>query len=149
MEPKILFEDEALLVVGKPPGMIVNKSETTKDLFTMQDWAEERLQSILSKTQPIEQVDTQGSIDSPEVFYSRAGIAHRLDKETSGILLIGKNPHAFFNLLRQFRERAIHKAYTALVHGKVMPSKGEIKAPVGRQGWNRNDLVLLLEAGNR
>lgn len=147
MEPEIVYEDEALLVVGKPAGMIVNKSDTTKGLTTLQDWVEAKQQRGKSLEQRVEGVDTQGSLDTVEAFYNRAGIAHRLDKETSGILLIAKKPQAFFNLLKQFRERTVHKAYTALVHGKVTPLKGEIKAPVGRQEWNRKRFGVI--AGGR
>lgn len=147
MEPAIVYEDDALLVVGKPAGMVVNKSDTTKGLTTLQDWVEGKEQRAKGKGQRVEDVDTQGSLDTVEVFYNRAGIAHRLDKETSGILLIAKQPQAFFTLLRQFRERTIHKAYTALVHGKVVPMRGEIKAPVGRQEWNRKRFGVV--AGGR
>lgn len=150
MEPAIVYEDDALLVVGKPAGMVVNKSDTTRGLTTLQDWVEGYLRaSSVSKVPRVSrgEVDTQGSLDTVEVFYNRAGIAHRLDKETSGILLIAKQPQAFFTLLRQFRERTIHKAYTALVHGKVVPMRGEIKAPVGRQEWNRKRFGVV--AGGR
>jgi len=66
----------------------------------------------------------------------RAGIVHRIDKETSGILLIAKTPEAFRELQRQFKEREVKKTYLALVHGKLVPEEGEINAPVGRLPWN-------------
>jgi 23S rRNA pseudouridine1911/1915/1917 synthase len=144
MEPTIIFEDDALFVVGKPAGMVVNKSDTTRHFVTLQDWAEKYV-DVVSRANG--SVDTLGSLDTIEAFYDRAGIAHRLDKETSGILLIAKQPQPFFNLLRQFRERTVHKAYTALVHGKVQPKNGEIKAPVGRQEWNRKRFGVV--AGGR
>jgi 23S rRNA pseudouridine1911/1915/1917 synthase len=70
-------------------------------------------------------------------FYQRAGIVHRLDKETSGVLLIAKNPHAFVHLQRQFKERLIKKEYLALVHGDMSLLEGEVNVPIGRLGWNK------------
>lgn len=69
-------------------------------------------------------------------FLKRAGIVHRIDKETSGILLIAKTPEAFVELQRQFKERIVKKTYLAIVHGNVVPKTGEIRAPVGRLPWN-------------
>jgi 23S rRNA pseudouridine1911/1915/1917 synthase len=72
---------------------------------------------------------------------------HRIDKETSGILLVAKTPQAFDDLQKQFKERTIKKTYLALVHGKVVPETGEISVPVGRLPWNRKKFGVL--AGGR
>jgi len=73
----------------------------------------------------------------------RSGIVHRLDKETSGILLIAKSKDVFDELQSQFKERKVNKTYLALVHGKVEPKEGEIKTPVGRLPWNRERFGVL------
>jgi len=62
----------------------------------------------------------------------RSGIVHRLDKETSGILLIAKTKEAFEKLQAEFKNREVQKTYTALLHGKVEPTEGKIEATVGR-----------------
>jgi len=131
MEIPILFEDNDLLVVNKPAGVVVNRAQSVKD-ETIQDWAEKKLG--LSTAQPQSWGDT---------FESRAGIAHRIDKETSGILIITKNPQAFAIMQAQFKERTIHKTYLAVVHGVMAPPEGEIRAPVGRLPWSREHFGIL------
>ena len=80
----------------------------------------------------------------PIIFIeNRAGIVHRIDKETSGILLIAKTPEAFVELQRQFKKRLIHKTYLAIVHGALVPDTGEIRAPVGRLPWNRERFGIV------
>lgn len=133
----IVFEDDDMLVISKPSGITVNKADTTKGEITVQDWAEEKLQ-IGIKT---------WDIDAGNDFVNRGGIVHRLDKETSGILLIAKNPQAFSELQRQFKERIIKKTYIALAHGKVTPAEGDIRVPVGRLPWNRKQFGVV--AGGR
>lgn len=125
MEIKIIYEDDDLMAVDKPAGMIVNRAETTKGIITLQEWAEERL--------GIKNYETLPGDD----FISRAGIVHRLDKETSGILLIAKNAVAFAEMQKQFKTHTVRKKYITLVHGKVMQQEGFINAPVGRLSWNR------------
>lgn len=131
MTPKILFEDKDFLVIDKPSGIVVNNSDTTADTETVQDLVKEK-------------IDTQSEDDE---FISRGGIVHRLDKETSGLLLIAKNANTFRTLQSQFKERTVKKEYIALVHGEVLPSEGEISVPVGRLPWNRKRFGVL--AGGR
>lgn len=132
MKPKIIFEDRDLLVLDKPSGVIVNRSDTTKGEKTVQDWVETKF-----KTHPERSRGTKFKIENESDFYKRAGIVHRLDKETSGILLVAKNVQAFTALQVQFKERKVQKTYIALAHGKIALDKGEIKVPVGRLPWNR------------
>jgi 23S rRNA pseudouridine1911/1915/1917 synthase len=117
----ILFEDEAMIAVNKPPGIVVNRAESVKG-ETVQDWVEKTYQIFID---------------------NRAGIVHRIDKETSGILLIAKTPTAFIELQRQFKERVIHKTYLAIVHGTLVPDTGEIRAPVARLPWNRERFGIV------
>jgi 23S rRNA pseudouridine1911/1915/1917 synthase len=131
--PQILYEDDSLLVVNKPVGMVVNRSETVGEGGTLQEWVEGKVKSIKYKVESTE----------AEEFRSRAGIVHRLDKDTSGVLVVAKTPRAFAALQRQFKERLVKKTYVALVHGKVAPSRGEIALPVGRDPKNRQRFAVL------
>lgn len=137
-DPLIIFEDADMLVVNKPAGMTVNRADTTKEERTLQDWVEQHLG--LPKGEP----RVSDTYNAQEVFASRAGIVHRLDKETSGVIVIAKNVESFQNLQQQFKERNTQKVYTALVHGKV-GEDGEINAPIGRLPWNRMRFGVLPE----
>ncbi len=138
LEIKVIFEDQEILVLDKPSGITVNKSDTTKEEKTVQDWIENKF-SIFN---------FQFSKGDEETdFYKRAGIVHRLDKETSGILLVAKTLRAFEDLQKQFKERMVKKTYLALVRGKMEPSEDAIVVPVGRLPWNRKHFGVL--AGGR
>ena len=146
----IVYEDEEILVISKPSGITVNRADTTRYETTVQDWVEEYLR--VSKVPQVPGVsqgekthDTLDTFDTRDTFYQRAGIVHRLDKETSGILLIAKTPEAFENLQKQFKDRVVEKTYQALAHGFVAPETGEIKAPIGRLPWNRKRFGILPE----
>jgi len=134
---KILFEDDDVLVLDKPAGITVNRSDTTIGEETVQDWVEKNLKLKTSNLKENEETD----------FYKRAGIVHRIDKETSGILIVAKTTQAFENLQKQFKERTVKKTYLALCHGKIAPEIGEINVPVGRLPWNRKKFGVL--AGGR
>lgn len=121
VNPPIIFEDESLLVIDKPYGVVVNKSDTTAKVFTVQDFAEGKVLKV----------------PGAEEFNDRGGIVHRLDKDTSGVLVIAKTPEAFENLKNQFKGRKTVKKYLALVHGKVEPLVGKIDAPIERSPFNR------------
>lgn len=133
MEPKIIFEDEFILVIDKPAGWIVNDASTTNGQPTLQSWIAKNFKF---------------QIANDKLF--RSGIVHRLDKETSGLLLVAKTKEVFENLQAQFKNREVKKTYTALVHGKVAPldssasnGVGIIKAPVGRLPWRRDRFGVL------
>jgi len=111
----IIYEDESILALAKPAGRIVNKAETTKNQITLQDELEQYFKIKKSE----------------EGIGGRAGIVHRLDKETSGILVVAKTEEAFFNLQSQFKQRETAKEYLSLVHGRT-PKEGTINEPVGR-----------------
>ncbi len=126
MTPKIIFEDSHLLVIDKPSGWITNEASTTTNQPTVQGWI---------KKENLSQV--AGDLEL------RSGIVHRLDKETSGILLIAKTKESFESLQSQFKERKVTKNYTALAHGKVDPDHGEINETVGRLPWRRDRFGVL------
>jgi 23S rRNA pseudouridine1911/1915/1917 synthase len=100
----------------------------------VQEWVESRRSENLENRKV-------GSSGAPEFwvpeFSDRSGIVHRLDRETSGLLVIAKTPEAFAALKNQFQERTVVKKYLALVHGEVKPAEGMICAPVERSPFNR------------
>ncbi len=126
MEPKIIFEDESVLVIDKPSGWIVNDAATTTSQPVVQTWLRKNFKYPIAETSVL-----------------RSGVVHRLDKETSGLLLVAKTKEAFENLQKQFKNREVNKTYIAMVHGKVEPKEGEIKAPVGRLPWRRDRFGVL------
>ena len=110
------------MVLAKPTGMIVNRAQTTAGKITLEDWLE--LKGIRG-------------ID-------RHGIVHRLDKDTSGLMVVGKTAIAMQALQAQFKERQVKKSYLALVHGKLEPKKGSINAPISRNPFNRQRFGIFV-----
>lgn len=136
MIPQVLVEDADLIVVDKPAGMIVNKADTAKGVVTLQDLIESEYKISSLHFPQLEEYMLDG-YNKLDEFKNRSGIVHRLDKETSGIILIAKNPKTFMNLQEQFKAKKVEKTYTALVHGAIESDHGEIHAPIGRLPWNR------------
>ena len=142
MNIKIIFEDDSFLVIDKPSGVVVNRAETTKE-ETIQDWVEKYViasdsEAISSVPEEIATSPTAPRNDNIlEEFQSRGGIVHRLDKDTSGVLVIAKTPAAFENLKNQFKNRETVKKYLALVHGEVELAVGTVNAPIERNPFNR------------
>lgn len=128
----ILFEDDALLVINKPPGVVVNRAQSVQG-ETVTDWAS----SVVNAAR------FPSLSDADADFVQREGIVHRLDKETSGCLLIAKTPAVFLLLQAQFQERVIEKTYLAICHGVLPSPDGEICAPVGRLPWNRERFGIV------
>lgn len=126
MEPKIIYQDESFFVVDKPPGWITNEADTTTTQPVLQKWIRENYNYPL-----------KGDIDM------RDGIVHRLDKETSGIILVAKTKEAFEKLQSEFKSREVQKTYLALCHGKVEPTEGKIEANIGRLPWRRDRFGVL------
>jgi len=126
VNPTIIFEDESILVLDKPSGWITNDASTTTTQPVVQTWLRENFKYPL--------------IGDRE---RRDGIVHRLDKETSGLLIIAKTISAFENLQSQFKERKVTKTYIALTHGEIELKEGEIVASVGRLPWRRERFGVL------
>src|SRR5436190_5214818 len=145
-EPKIIYEDAVFFVIEKPSGMTVNKADTTKNEIKLKDWIETKFKIQSSKFK-IEEKKENGEYNPAWEFHNRGGIVHRLDKETSGIILVAKNGESFIGLQKQFKERTVQKSYIALTHGKIVPEKGEISVPVGRLPFNRKRFGVI--AGGR
>ena len=126
MNIQILYEDDYLMVINKPAGMVVNRVETEKG-ETVQDWLENNFQFSIFNFQNL-----------------RSGIVHRLDKETSGCLIVAKTDEAFVDLQRQFKERKVKKEYLALVHGRVESKEGTIKVPIARSHHDRDKFAVVV-----
>ena len=127
LEPTIIYEDDSFFVVDKSSGWITDSSNTTTNQPVIQKWISDNY------------------LYEANNFEHRNGIVHRLDKETSGILLVAKTEIAFSELQRQFKERLVHKTYTALVHGIVEPAEGIINETVGRLPWRRDRFGVLAD----
>src|SRR3989304_7775416 len=108
----IISETKDFLVIDKPAFLIVNRSETTNNQITLQDLIDAK--NLIDKN------------DQDQEFTKRSGIVHRLDKETSGVIIVAKNSNSFRSLQQQFKERKVKKSYVALVHGLLKPEEGEI-----------------------
>ncbi len=119
LSPEIIYEDENFLAVNKPTGVLVHKVKSLK--FEI---SEETLVDWLLKNYP----EVKNIGDEPEI---RPGIVHRLDKDTSGAILIAKNRKYFDYLKNLFEKNKIKKIYLALVWGKVEPKSGIINKPIG------------------
>ncbi len=124
--PQVIFQDENFVVINKPSGMIVNNADTARDEYTVQDWILENYKLQTSNE----------NIEKDSEFEKRGGIVHRLDKETSGALIVALNSDSFDLIQKQFKDRIVKKEYIALVHGKLV-TEGEINVPIGRLPWNR------------
>lgn len=121
---KVVYEDEVLLVVDKPPGMVVHPAPGHSSGTLVN--------ALLAH--------------SPELGRSadtRPGIVHRLDRDTSGLILAAKSEKTRRALQQQFKERQVHKAYLVLLDGHLQPAWGRIEAPVGRDPRHRQRMAIL------
>lgn len=132
--PTIIFADQDMVVINKPPGLVVNRAQSVRE-ETLQDWVEKNFQFPIFNSQ-LEDAENE------KEFAAKSGIVHRIDKETSGLLLIAKNPESYKILKQQFMDHTVHKTYLALVHG-ALAEEGEIRAPVGRLPWNQEHFGIL------
>jgi 23S rRNA pseudouridine1911/1915/1917 synthase len=119
----ILYEDKEILAVNKPAGLIVHSDGRTKEP-TLADWLMENYPDIKKVGEPWRATD--GTI------IWRPGIVHRLDRDTSGTIIIAKTPEAFEFLKKQFQERRVKKTYRAFVYGIVKKDTEVINKPIGR-----------------
>lgn len=123
MKITIIFENDDVLVLNKPAGLLVHGDSKSSD-NTLADWILEHYPALGQVGE--EQLDAHGEP------IRRPGIVHRLDRETSGVLVVAKTQEAFFYLKDQFKNRTIQKTYCALVYGVVQKEEGTITAPIGR-----------------
>ncbi len=126
VEYGIVLEDEHLLVVDKPAGVTVHPGPGHRG---------DTLIEALTAPRP----ELAGVGSDPE----RPGVVHRLDKDTSGLLLIAKTEAAFSNLSAAIKARDVVRTYTALVSGRINPEQGVIEAPIGRDPANRTRQAVI------
>ena len=107
----IIYEDEDILVIDKPAGLTVHPGAGNRQ--------DTLANALVAYTEKLSNLDPR-----------RPGIVHRLDKDTSGLLVLARNNQAYYELVRQFKEREIKKAYLAVVEGQVQFDQGVIDAPI-------------------
>lgn len=126
---QILFEDEYLLLVAKPPHLVVHPAAGNHD-NTLVNGLVYHCRTLIEVGDPI-----------------RPGIVHRLDKDTSGIMVVAKTSEVQRRLVEAFKQRKIVKKYHALVHGVTKETRGRIVAPVGRHPVNRKKMAITPHGG--
>ncbi len=130
----ILYEDESLAVVNKPAGMTVHAGASTPGDDEQEDPRSRGtlVNALLFHFKKLSKVGGE----------LRPGIVHRLDKDTSGIILVAKSDSAHAKLAEQFSSRQVRKKYVALVHGWPKEDKGTINDPIGRDSVRRNRMSI-------
>lgn len=125
----ILYEDESIILVNKPSGMVVHPAAG--------NYSGTLVNALLFHCSFIQGV---GGVLRP-------GIVHRLDKGTSGVLVVAKNDSAHQNLSRQFKNHSVRKIYTALVHGEMEEDEGCIDIEIGRHTYDRKKMSTRTKKG--
>ena len=123
----ITYEDDDLLVIDKPAGLTVHPAPGHPN-HTL-------VNAVLSHSPGLAEIS-----DS-----LRPGIVHRLDKDTSGVMLVAKNDRARLELMQQFESHSVVKVYQVLVKGHLTPEDGIIEAPIGRDPRNRKRMAVVAE----
>lgn len=121
----IIYEDKDVIVVNKPQGMVVHPAVGHPD-HTL-------VNALLYHTRDL--------AASPEGF--RPGIVHRIDKDTSGLLMIAKNQLARVSLEKQLAKKSNKRVYLAIVHGNFKEKRGTVNAPIGRNPHNRKKMAVV------
>ena len=124
---EIVYEDEALVVVNKPAGLVVHPAAGVPS-GTLANALAYHFQSLPGGARP--------------------GLVHRLDRDTSGLLVVAKTESALENLSDQFRDRTVYKSYVALVHGRIASNSGKIDQPLARDPTNRTRMAVVRNGRN-
>ena len=127
----IVFEDEFLAVINKKSGMVVHPGAGVSS---------GTLANAIAHHFKLQISDSK--------FENRIGIVHRLDKDTSGLIVVAKNNEVHEKLSEQFRERKVFKSYVALVHGEVGENQGQINEPIAREKHNRTKMSVRAHGRN-
>lgn len=126
---EILYKDDYLVVVNKPAGMVVYPS-AGHNQGTLMNALSHHCKKLASVGRPL-----------------RPGVIHRLDKDTSGVMVVALNDEAYYNLVEQFRQRTITRRYIALVYGNLKEDKGEITLQIGRSESDRKKMSTRVKKG--
>jgi 23S rRNA pseudouridine1911/1915/1917 synthase len=121
----ILYQDEDLVVVDKPKGMVVHPAHG--------NWDQTMVNALLYHIRDLSGINGE----------LRPGIVHRLDKDTSGVMVVAKNDQAHRSLAEQIRKHTIKREYIALVHGVIKENLGTIEAPIGRSKLDRKKMAVV------
>lgn len=127
MDLDILYEDDDLMVINKPSGLVVHPSSG--------HFSGTLVNGLLAHTNSLS--DTNGDV--------RPGIVHRIDKDTSGLIVVAKNNKAHEKLAMQLKDKTLSRIYVALVHGKINHDTGTIDAPIGRDVNDRKKMCVTDE----
>ncbi len=119
----VLYEDASVLAINKPPGLVVHPAPG--------HWQGTLVNALLYRWRDAQPADL-----------ARMGIVHRLDKDTSGVLIIARDAAALAELGRQFRSREVRKQYLALACGQIKPAGGVIRKPIGRHPVQRKRMAV-------
>ena len=122
---EIVYEDNDLVVVNKPPGMVVHPAPGS--------WHGTLVNALLYHCRNLSGIN--GVI--------RPGIVHRIDKDTSGLLVVAKNDEAHHKLAEQIKEHSAGRSYRAIVHGVLAEPSGTINAPIGRDPKDRKKMAVV------
>jgi len=125
----IIYEDECLIIVDKASGMVVHPGAGNKTGTLVN--------AVLYHCGKLPETDDK----------VRPGVVHRLDKETSGIIVVAKNARALRSLGKQFQNRTVKKQYLALVRGVVEMDNGIVDVPLGRHSFDRKKMAVKIETG--
>ena len=120
MEIEILYEDSDIVVINKPAGLVVHSDGRTKEP-SVTDWFAEKYPGSITVGEPMGEM-------------ARPGVVHRIDRETSGCLILAKTKEAHAHLKSQFQNREVEKVYHVFVHGMVKEDRVTIDLPIGRSG---------------
>jgi 23S rRNA pseudouridine1911/1915/1917 synthase len=126
---EILYKDEYLVVVNKPPGMVIYPAagHTHGTLMNAISYHCKNLATMGGQLRP--------------------GVVHRLDKDTSGVMVIALSDAAYYNLIEQFRHRTINRRYIALIYGNLREDEGEIALRIGRSESDRKKMSTRVKRG--
>jgi 23S rRNA pseudouridine1911/1915/1917 synthase len=128
---EIIYEDALLAVINKPAGMVVHPGAGVLN---------GTLANAIAYHFKLQAADSR--------FENRVGIVHRLDKDTSGLIVVAKTEEIHEQLSEQFREREVFKSYVALVHGEIEGKEGTIDQPIAREKHNRTKMAIRKHGRN-
>ena len=135
---EILYEDEHLAVINKPAGLVVHPGAGVRGGTLANALAYHFGFGVLDFGGPASQTE-QSKIQN---LKTKIGMVHRLDKLTSGLIVVAKNEATHENLSDQFRDRTVYKRYMALAHGEMWEDTGTIDAPIAREKHNRTKMAV-------
>lgn len=127
---EIMYEDEDIIVVNKPSGMVVHPGSG--------NYSHTLVNALIGHNKKLSQINKE----------ERPGIVHRIDKDTSGVLLIAKNDYIHAILAECFKNKTIKRKYIALLKGELKSDKATIDAPIGRDIKNRKRMCITKDGKN-